>query len=57
MYNKVVNLWLQVYGQAGERKLSFMNARLPKDTFFKPGSKYFAKDVSKLALLPHIYCL
>jgi hypothetical protein len=45
MYNRLVSLWLSVYGQSGERKLSFINERLPKDTFFKPGSKYFEKDV------------
>ncbi len=50
MYNKLVDIWLKVYGQSGERELSFMNARLPKDSFFKPGSKYFEKDV-QLSLL------
>ena len=45
MFWKLVQIWGNVYGQGGERQLSFMNARLPKDTYFRASSKYFAKDI------------
>jgi hypothetical protein len=45
MFRSLTNIWGKVYGQGGERSLSFINARLPKDMFYRSTSTYYANDI------------